>query len=110
MNSSMHEPLARSIRWTLADIRAQVRSLSTPEGAAMVDEALLGATLEALKRRAKGLEGLRARLGQEDFDACVECGETIGDKRLLAVPETWICIACKISREEAWPMRATARF
>ena len=49
-DNMMHEKLANRIRWTLADIRAQVRSLSTPEGAAMVDEALLGATLEALKR------------------------------------------------------------
>lgn len=110
MNNSIHEQLARSIRWTLADIRAQMHTLSTPEGAAVVDEALLGATLEALKRRAQGLEGLLDRLGEDDFDACEECGEPIGVKRLLAMPETRLCFGCKSLREEAWPMRTAARF
>jgi len=110
VNKLMHEQLARGIRWNLAGIRAQMNALSAPEGAAVVDEALLGATLEALKRRAKGLEGLLERLGEDGFDECEECGEPIGFKRLLAMPETRLCFGCKSLREEAWPMRTAARF
>lgn len=108
-NNTMHEQLANRIRWTLADIHAQMHTLSTPEGGAVVDEALLGATQEALKRRKKGLERLLERLDEDDFDTCEECGDPIGVKRMLAMPETRLCIGCKSLREEVWPMRPHAR-
>lgn len=109
-DNMMHEKLANRIRWTLADIRAQMHILSPRDGGAVVDEALLGATQEALKRRKRGLERLLERLGEDGFDTCEECGEPIGVKRMLAVPETRLCFGCKSLREEVWPMRTTARF
>lgn len=109
-DNRMHEQLANRIRWTLADIRAQLHTLSPPEGGAVVEEALLSATQEALKRRKRGLERLLERLGEDDFDTCEECGDSIGVKRMLAMPETRLCFGCKSLREEVWPMRTTARF
>ncbi|MFW6324988.1 MAG: TraR/DksA family transcriptional regulator, partial [Desulfovibrionales bacterium] len=56
-----------------------------------------GITMNALNkartRRAR-LEQAVKRLDEEDFGICVECGEPIAVKRLLALPETTLCIEC----------------
>ena len=40
------------------------------------------------------------RLDTADIDACEECGDPIGFKRLLARPVTTLCFECKTAREQ----------
>jgi len=40
------------------------------------------------------------RLEGGDIDACEECGEPIGFKRLMARPVTTLCFECKTAREQ----------
>ena len=40
-----------------------------------------------------------ARIEQGDFNECDECGDEIGERRLLARPVTTLCIGCKEAEE-----------
>ncbi len=57
------------------------------------------------RRRAQlRLERLESALGRladdpEDFGWCPECGEAIGVKRLMAVPDGIFCVPCQEARE-----------
>lgn len=48
----------------------------------------------------------QARLGQDDFGACAECGDFIGRERLLAVPQAQLCIGCQGTHERQQRLRA----
>lgn len=50
------------------------------------------------------LADLRAAVNRMDdagFGVCRECGEDISPRRLLAVPGTALCVACKSEQEHA---------
>ncbi|CAK7054086.1 MAG: RNA polymerase-binding transcription factor DksA [Desulfovibrio sp.] len=60
----------------------------------IVNKSVNGAALTAAKTRLAGLEYAGKRLGDPDFGYCVECGEDIPFKRLLAMPESTLCVDC----------------
>jgi DnaK suppressor protein len=45
------------------------------------------------------IDGALERLEAKTIDACEDCGEAIGFRRLLARPVTTLCIDCKEERE-----------
>jgi len=45
------------------------------------------------------IEETLRRLDQGDFGECVNCGEEIGVKRLMALPVATLCIDCKDEQE-----------
>ena len=51
---------------------------------------------EKLREIDKALE----RLNEEDYGACEECGEPIGEERLRALPFTRVCVDCKSKSEK----------
>ncbi|WBF66798.1 TraR/DksA C4-type zinc finger protein [Desulfovibrio subterraneus] len=55
-----------------------------------VNKAALG---KAVSRLA-GLEYALAQCGNPDFGTCIECGAAIPTARLLAMPESAMCVAC----------------
>ncbi|GAB6057429.1 TraR/DksA family transcriptional regulator [Desulfonatronum parangueonense] len=46
------------------------------------------------KSRLARLERALARIQDEDFGCCAECGESIAPARLLAMPEAVLCVHC----------------
>lgn len=60
-----------------------------------VDHTLLEHYLEQLKE----IEAARTRLESGEINSCVECGEEIGFKRLLAYPFAKRCIHCQTLHE-----------
>ncbi len=54
-----------------------------------------------MRKRLEGLQAARNRMRNEDFGVCRECGEDISPRRLLAMPETTLCVACKSEQEHA---------
>jgi DnaK suppressor protein len=58
------------------------------------------AALEKAKATMSSLERALARIDDPDFGLCCECEEPIAPARLMALPETELCIRCaeKISR------------
>ena len=48
----------------------------------------------ALENRCAALEYALKRIDDPEFGFCMECGEAIGIARLMAMPETTMCIDC----------------
>ena len=61
---------------------------------AIVNKSVNDAALSAAKSRLAGLEYASKRLDDPEFGYCVECGECIPVKRLLAMPESTLCVDC----------------
>ena len=61
---------------------------------AIVNKSVNDAALAAAKSRLAKLEYAGKRLDDPEFGYCVECGETIPVKRLLAMPESTLCVDC----------------
>ncbi|MFN0161395.1 MAG: TraR/DksA family transcriptional regulator [Burkholderiales bacterium] len=61
-----------------------------------LDAALLARYDEELK----ALDAARSRITAGEFGICLECGATVPEARLLAVPESPWCVDCQ-SRAEA---------
>ncbi len=52
------------------------------------------ATLLTMQKRYAALEYALKRMQEGEFGICMECGESIGVARLMAMPETTLCIDC----------------
>lgn len=63
---------------------------------AIVNRSVNDAALAGAKTRVAGLEHALTRLDDDDpeFGYCAECGEAIPVKRLLAMPESTLCVQC----------------
>ena len=59
------------------------------------DQVLAGLDLEA-REELKAIELALARLETDYFDKCKDCGETISDERLLAIPHAVTCRHCAV--------------
>lgn len=61
----------------------------------------------ALKERdlekALRIEQALERLHSGDFGMCIECGDDIGEARLMARPDARLCIRCQEERESGLP-------
>jgi DnaK suppressor protein len=77
----------------LEDIRLQKSSSSYVNDTAM-HQYLLNRQSEFLRHLSHALR----RIEQGDYGQCVMCGELIDKDRLMAVPHTQQCIACKSGR------------
>ena len=60
----------------------------------IVNKSVNDAALAAAKTRLAGLEYALKRLDDPEFGYCVDCGERIPIKRLLAMPEATLCVDC----------------
>ncbi len=76
-----------------------------PDGSlASLDQARDTALLLQADATLAELGEARRRLAAGNFDVCENCGREIGTQRLLARPETRICLACA-RRAKARPRR-----
>lgn len=60
----------------------------------MANQAMGARSLAEAKARLARLELAQRRLDDPDFGLCAECGEEIAFKRLLAMPESELCVNC----------------
>jgi DnaK suppressor protein len=60
----------------------------------MQSQAIAGASLANSRRRLLRLESALRRIDDEDFGECANCGEPIPVARLLAMPESTLCVRC----------------
>ncbi|ACV69612.1 TraR/DksA family transcriptional regulator [Desulfohalobium retbaense] len=90
-------------RQEIADLeqRAETVELDQPIGRlsrmdSMVNQGIVMSSLNKTKHRLARLEQALKRLDADDpeYGLCVECGEEIALKRLLALPESEVCIHC----------------
>jgi len=90
-----------TLRETIAALETQVDPVA-PDAAigrlsrldTMQSQAIAGASLVNSRRRLLRLEAAERRVDEADFGLCAECGEPIPVARLLAMPESTLCVRC----------------
>jgi DnaK suppressor protein len=101
------------LEYRLRDLRSDIRSAeSARRGAALggvidrkeqAERAQIGALAEAEEQRDWGelarVERALSRLDHGGYGDCLECGEPIPIKRLLAQPAAELCVACQQAQE-----------
>ncbi len=60
----------------------------------MQNQAIAGAALTNARSRLARIQAALRRLEDEDFGLCADCGEPIPAARLLAMPESTLCVRC----------------
>ena len=85
----------------LADgpLRHDARSVNECEPWDDAEECLQRRHRSVLESRLRALNDAQDRLIDGRYFFCVNCGASIGDKRLRANPAAALCIACQQSRE-----------
>jgi len=100
--------LRKRILEDMTGLEAQVEELKTlaaPEApdcsvgrlgrmGGLASRAVNEAALKAAMSRLIGLRRVLACIDTPEFGLCEECGEGIGAKRLMAMPETRFCVRC----------------
>lgn len=91
---------------TLRSAREHARpvSLDDPIGRlsrmdAMQQQEMDQARVRMAEQRRRALVAALARLDDENFGECQDCGEAIAPGRLMARPEVTLCTACQRLRE-----------
>jgi RNA polymerase-binding transcription factor DksA len=79
------------------------------EAMATMQEEVDHTLLEHYLQKLKEIEAARTRLGNGEADACVDCGDEIGFKRLHAYPFATRCIHCQTRHEKIHGSEATPR-
>ena len=49
--------------------------------------------------RRQQVDAAQRRFAEDDYGACLECGEAVGYARLKVQPEAPLCVACQTRRE-----------
>jgi DnaK suppressor protein len=96
----MEQELA-ALRETIAILEGQVDPVA-PDAAVghlsrldtMQSQAIAGVSLGNSRRRLLRLESALRRVDDADFGECENCGEPIPAARLLAMPESTLCVRC----------------
>ena len=66
---------------------------------AMQQQSMLAANRNAAQLRRRQVEAALRRIESDEYGECVSCGEWIDPRRLAALPESPLCVACQGSRE-----------
>lgn len=108
MELEQREILEKRIREEIAGLRATVAELEgnassvEPDMAigrlsrmdTMLNQSITDASVSQSKQRILKLEAALQRIDDPGFGECEECGEPIPVARLLALPESELCVDC----------------
>ena len=80
------------------DLEAPIGRLSRMD--ALQEQNMAMANRHAAQLRLKQSQAAVARFARDEYGDCLECGEAIGLRRLMAKPESPFCLQCQTRREE----------
>ena len=66
---------------------------------AMQQQSMVQASRRVAQQRLQQIEAAQRRFAEDEYGACLECGEAVGYARLKAQPEAPFCVACQTRRE-----------
>lgn len=101
--------LEQRVRDTLVQLEGEIETLESmvqpvaPDRAigrlsrleAINEKSMNEAALQSAKRRRARLITVLARLSDDEYGLCAECDEPIPFARLMTVPESTVCVACR---------------
>jgi DnaK suppressor protein len=65
------------------------------------------AQIQVLEQKLQWLDDALQQVKQGSYGLCKRCGEPIDPARLEVLPETTLCVGCKLHLESQVPIRAT---
>lgn len=68
--------------------------------AQLVSRGLDLALAQRAVQKSRNIQRALDRLGSAEFGICIDCGEPIGARRLMARPSTNLCVSCQEEREK----------
>jgi len=80
------------------DLEAPIGRLSRMD--ALQEQNMAMANRHAARSRMKQSEAAVARFADDEYGDCLDCGESIDIRRLMAKPESPFCLQCQTRREE----------
>ena len=80
------------------DLEAPIGRLSRMD--ALQDQSMAMANRNAARLRLKQSEAAVARFADDEYGDCLDCGEPIDIRRLMARPEGPFCLGCQTRREQ----------
>jgi len=98
----LHEQLRRLVEASSdgarpVDLDQPIGRLSRMD--AMQQQSMVQANRRAAQQRLRQVEAAQRRFAEDEYGACLECGEAVGFARLKAQPEAPLCVACQSRRE-----------
>ena len=101
--------LEQHVRETLEQLHGEIETLEelvkpvAPDRAigrlsrleAINEKSINEAALQSAKRRQARLTTVLSQLRSDEFGLCAECDEPIPFARLMTVPESTVCVACR---------------
>jgi len=91
--STLHETIA-ALEQNAAPVEPDVAIGRLSRLDTMQSQAISNASLANSKRRLLKLEAALTHVNEEQFGHCQECGTPIPIARLLAMPESALCVGC----------------
>ncbi len=87
------------------DFRMMINAMGTKDLGDVAADDIASKKMEALNlhaaNRLRGVEAALARLKNNRYGICVQCGAQIPEERLRAIPSAVLCVACKSGEEGA---------
>lgn len=84
-------------------VPADIGDQSVADSLADLNLALIDRHIQEMR----DIEAARTRVKSGKFGICIDCGEEVGFKRLLAYPTAKRCIACQQQRERTYAHEGT---
>lgn len=91
----------------LSEVFSESKNVDSSDAKDLADKAESSYTKEFLlslsdseRAQLKKIDEALKRLGNDEFGSCRECGKTIGQKRLNAIPWASLCIECQEKEEQ----------
>ena len=88
-----------ALKQSLRDLQS-LRLVSPDDPKWRTSQLTFAKRLNVLGEPGETIEEAFARMRNESYGVCTNCGATIGEKRLLAVPWTPFCIDCQELQEK----------
>jgi len=108
LRNDIRTTLLQSGDQTYIDLAGLVHDLGDEAAANQlieIDDALIERHVQELR----GIEAARRRLADGSISSCIECGDDIGYKRLLAYPVALRCVVCQAQHEKTHAHESTPR-
>lgn len=108
MDEGIKDEIRQAVKEQLQDLeqglfeleeRSQIVNLDQPIGRlsridSLTNQGILLSGISKSKARLAALQGTLQHIDDPEFGHCLECGQEINPKRLIALPESRLCISC----------------
>ena len=95
-----HEQTRQELEFLQQMLKSEVDLELDEADPGVVEREVTTAVIEDVNRKLKEIEHALRQLERGSYGICERCGQPIDPERLEAIPETTLCISCKMAIEK----------